>query len=76
MAKTDGYSKYACDRCGKSAYIADGATESQQWRQVTRISADYGESKRLLCPECSSAYFEFARKQDSAFDEFMRKEAV
>ena len=27
--KTDGYSRYVCDKCGKTAYVAAGDTEAR-----------------------------------------------
>lgn len=43
--KSDGYSKYVCDKCGKTAYVAAGDTEAREWFTVRRYSA--GKATRI-----------------------------
>ena len=43
--KSDGYSKYVCDKCGKAAYVAAGDTEAREWFTVRRYSA--GKATRI-----------------------------
>lgn len=72
MARTDGYSQYVCDRCGATIYGRDSYPETQQWRDVARVSGDGVSLTRLLCPDCATAYRQFAQAQDGDFAEFMR----
>ena len=71
MAKTDNITKYACDRCGESAYLQQGAAASADWREVERIDQYGSRASRLLCKSCTDAYKQLAAQQDAAFQAFM-----
>jgi len=71
MAKTEGYSQFVCDRCGKTLYATKDAPEAQSWRAVSRVTADGVSISRLLCPDCSGRYRELAQAQDVAFGDLM-----
>lgn len=76
MAKTTGYMQLVCDRCGETAYAADGGPIAQQWRDVAHVGADGSTSTRYLCPDCYAAWRTLAAAQDSAFGDFMANKAV
>ncbi|MDY3130006.1 MAG: hypothetical protein SOW20_08320 [Berryella intestinalis] len=76
MAQTKGYTHYACDRCGKSAFMVDGSAEAREWREVRRVTAGGSESVKLLCPECRKSYEDLVTKHDILFNSFMRREEV
>lgn len=70
MAKESGISLYRCDRCGQEAYIKDGDTRGEQWKQVGRITSDGTRIERFYCAACAEEYKTLAGKQDSEFTEF------
>lgn len=71
MAKTDNITKYACDRCGESAYLQQGAAAAGDWREVERFDQYGSKASRLLCKACTDAYKQLAAKQDVEFQAFM-----
>lgn len=71
MSKTTGFSRYTCDRCGKSLYAADNAPDVQNWAEIKRISVDGGEQSRLLCERCKAAYRDLASRHDTEFGRLM-----
>lgn len=76
MPKKTGITDYTCDRCGKQQYIADGEPAASEWREISRITADGVDSKRLLCKDCTSQYRKLATEQDTAFNAFMANAEV
>lgn len=74
MSKTTGFSRYVCDRCGKSLYAAEKAPDVQNWAEVRRISVDTAEQSRLLCEDCKTAYRDLASRHDAEFGRFMANE--
>lgn len=71
MAKIDNITKYACDRCGESAYLQQGAAAAGDWREVERFDQYGSRAIRLLCKACTDAYKQLAAKQDAEFQAFM-----
>lgn len=74
MAKTEGISRYTCDRCSKEMYMTAGDPRTSEWRDIERVTADAVTVKRLLCPECTREYKALAEDQDASFAAFMRRE--
>lgn len=71
MPKKTGITDYTCDRCNKQQYIAYGEPAASEWREISRITADGVDSKRLLCKDCTAQYRKLATEQDTAFNAFM-----
>lgn len=70
MAKESGISLYRCDRCGAEAYIKDGDTRGESWKQVGRITADGTRIERFYCTSCADGYKSLASRHDAEFSEF------
>ena len=79
--KSDGYSKYVCDKCGKTAYVAAGDTEAREWYTVRRYSA--GKATRIaedvppdiyeLCSKCNTSFMAFAQKDGASFEAWLKE---
>lgn len=72
MAKTDNYSQFICDRCGKTAYEQPNSPAAQKWAIIRRITAAGSETSRVLCEPCGAAYQEFVEGQERDFVQFMK----
>ncbi len=78
--KADGYVKYVCDKCGKTAYIASGDTAVKEWFEVRRYSA--GQSTRIandvqpdtyeFCSDCNTSFLAFAKQSDDSFASWLK----
>ncbi len=75
MAKTDGITRYVCDRCGKIEYLVSDDPRKSDWRDVSRVTADGVDTKRLLCSTCNKEYKSLVATQDAAFNSFMAEGA-
>ncbi|NPD33109.1 hypothetical protein HLV35_07560 [Eggerthellaceae bacterium zg-997] len=73
MAKRDGYTRYACDRCGEVEYLAAGDGNATNWREVSRVTADGIAVTRILCARCLSGFKPIAARHDTEFADFMAK---
>lgn len=71
MAKTDGITRYVCDRCGKSDYLVGDDPRKSDWRDVSRVTADGVSTSRLLCADCNKSYKSLVATQDAAFNAYM-----
>lgn len=71
MAKTEGITRYVCDRCGKEAYLSKGDPAISDWRDVSRVTADGVQKSVLLCSSCNSDYKSLAAGQDAEYNAFM-----
>lgn len=79
--KSDGYVKYVCDKCGKTAYVAAGDTEAREWFTVRRYSA--GKATRIaddvtsdiyeLCPQCNASFMTFMQQDDASFEAWLKE---
>ena len=79
--KSDGYSKYVCDKCGKIAYVAAGDTEAREWFTVRRYSA--GKATRIaddvtldiyeLCSKCNTSFMTFMQQDDASFEAWLKE---
>lgn len=76
MAKTENITRYACDRCGASAYLQQGSAAAGDWREVERFDQYGSKSSRLLCKACTDEYKRLAAKHDSDFQAFMANNDV
>lgn len=72
MAKTDGFSKYSCDRCATEKFAQPDSSEALMYSTIERITADGVGVTRLLCTSCAAKYRELARKHDAEFLQFMK----
>lgn len=80
--KSDGYSKYVCDKCGKTAYVATGDTEAREWFTVRRYSAG-GKATRIaedvppdiyeLCSKCNTSFMTFMQENDASFEAWLKE---
>lgn len=75
MAKTEGISRYICDRCGEEQYMVSDDPRKSEWRDIERITADGVSTRRLLCSECNREYKALVAEQDAAFNTFMTEGA-
>lgn len=71
MAKTTNITRYVCDRCGKTAYVAPGDPSASDWREIKRVTADGVDISRLVCSTCNAEHKKLANNQDAAFNAFM-----
>lgn len=79
--KSDGYAKYVCDKCGKTAYVAAGDTEAREWFTVRRYSA--GKATRIaddvapdiyeLCSQCNASFMAFMQQDDASFEAWLKE---
>lgn len=77
MSKTEGFTKYACDRTNyhgpendSTEYLAKGDSRENDWHQVSRITADGNKVEFIYCSSCYQKYKELAAKQDAEFNAF------
>ncbi|NPD32261.1 hypothetical protein HLV35_03135 [Eggerthellaceae bacterium zg-997] len=73
MAKRDGYTRYACDRCGAVEYLAAGDNNATNWREVSRVTADGIAVARVLCAKCLGGFKPLASRHDAEFSDFMSR---
>lgn len=75
--ESDGYSKYVCDKCGKTAYVAAGDTEAREWFTVRRYSAgkadDVTPDIYELCSKCNSSFMAFMQENDESFEAWLKE---
>lgn len=75
MARTSGYTLFACDRCGRQEYLLDGSVESRNWYDIRRYRAGQATGgdpeTKTLCSGCYTEYVETAQQQDMDFDQWM-----
>ena len=71
--KSDGYSKYVCDKCGKTAYVAAGDTEAREWFTVRRYSA--GKATRIAddVPPDIYEFMAFMQQDDESFEAWLKE---
>lgn len=55
--KSDGYSKYVCDKCGKA----------------TRIAEDVTPDIYELCSKCNSSFMTFMQENDESFEAWLKE---
>ena len=80
--KSDGYSKYVCDKCGKTAYVAAGDTEAREWFTVRRYSAgqevlaidENVESVQRIADDVTPDIYELCSQCNTSFMTFMQKD--
>lgn len=73
MGKTAGLTQYECDRCDQKEITTEGAPAAAFWHDVSRLSADGVEVRRLLCNSCYKEYVQFVSDEDAAFNRFMEE---
>lgn len=71
MPRTDNYSLYECDRCGRQEYIVGNSPNRSNWRDAVRTDASDVSTSYLLCSSCSAEYKEMVSRQDTEFRQFM-----
>lgn len=74
--KSDGYSKYVCDKCGKTAYVAAGDTEAREWFTVRRYGKqtdDVTPDIYELCSKCNTSFMAFMQKDDASFEAWLKE---
>lgn len=74
--KSDGYSKYVCDKCGKTAYVAAGDTEAREWftaGKATRIADDVTPDIYELCSKCNTSFMAFMQQDDASFEAWLKE---
>lgn len=53
MARTTNITRYTCDRCHASAYLADGDPRtSSDWHDITHTTVDGVAQGALVCTAC------------------------
>ena len=74
MAKTDGYSRYACDvqDCDHVTYALPDSDGADAYSVRRRIDANGVERRLLLCADHAKTYLAMAGKQDAAWAQFER----
>lgn len=73
MPRSDGFTKFECDRCGAKLYAAPEDPTAKQWGLAKRINASGNEGSQVLCPTCMKDYQNFASKQDSEYVQFLNE---
>lgn len=77
MPKTDGYSRYACDRkaCDTVEHLQSTDSRTGSWKTVRRLTADGVESTITLCPACYPGYKAVAESNDKAVNAYLEEGA-
>ena len=65
MAKTDGYSRLACE------YLQGNDPRTGSWKTVKRLTADGVEATITLCPDCYPGYKAVAEANDKAVNSYL-----
>ena len=71
MAKTDSYSQFVCDRCGKIEYLASNSPARSDWRELKRVDSSGVDITALICRDCNTKYTEIVVAQDIEYRKFM-----
>lgn len=76
MAREDGYTKVACDRCGRNAFLQEGSAAAQSWYDISHLSATASTSAQTpttytLCSDCYSAFQTLASTVDATFQNWL-----
>ena len=73
MAKTDGYSRLACDRktCDTVEYLQGNDPRTGSWKTVKRLTADGVEATITLCPDWYPGYKAVAETNDKAVNSYL-----
>lgn len=75
MPRTDGYSRYACDRkaCGAVEYLQGTDPRTGSWKTVKRLTADGVEATLTLCPACYPGYKAVAEANDKSVNAYLEE---
>lgn len=78
MAKTEGYSRYACDvhGCSNAAFAQDGTATAQSFEVRRRYDSDGVERSTMYCPDHARSYDKLAAVCDGLYEAFERGEAA
>lgn len=76
MTREAGYSKIACDRCGKSAFLQPNSAAAQSWYDVSHLTAAVSTSSQApsvftLCADCYRDFQTFAADADATFNKWL-----
>ncbi len=79
--KSDGYSKYVCDKCGRPLTSPLAILRRVNGFTVRRYSA--GKAPRIaddvapdiyeLCSKCNSSFMTFMQKDDASFEAWLKE---
>lgn len=72
MARTTNITRYTCDRCHASAYLADGDPRtSSDWHDITHTTVDGVAQGALVCTACWQTFKALAATQDAAYAAYL-----
>lgn len=74
MGKTEGITKWECDRCGEKYFAPKGDNYAKEWGQPKRINSSLDEATCTLCPTCLSEYKMVVAAHDKDFASFLKGE--
>lgn len=72
MARTENYTQFVCDRCGRTEFALPNSTAALTWTEITRITQAGSPTTRTLCESCAAEYQSLVKAQDAEFVAFMR----
>ncbi|MFC0266345.1 hypothetical protein [Alloscardovia macacae] len=75
MSKLSGFIRYQCDRCGKTAYLAENSVDARTWYNVSRFNAAQctgGKADEYtLDSDCFTLYSRLITGEDKSFTDWM-----
>lgn len=71
MAKTEGFTRFICDRCGTTEFLAHNNIKDTNWHDVAHFTSEGITVNRLLCNKCFADYKVKASVHDADFNDFM-----
>lgn len=72
MARTTNITRYTCDRCHASAYLADGDPRtSSDWHDITHTTVDGVAQGAIVCTACWQTFKALAATQDAAYAAYL-----